>query len=167
MSSPTSREYAVLVATLNHQGDECVLLTRRSESLTKFSGQVSFPGGAKDPEDASLVQAALREAQEEVGLAPESVEVRGELGWFQTGLGHRVKPVTGVITQTFQPIINPAEVDRVLYLPLALLSEDPFEIRGQYQDATGREHPIYTFQFEGFEVWGLTARILRAHFLED
>ena len=166
VTSLTSREYAVLVATLTHGGEECVLLTRRSDQLARFSGQVAFPGGARDPGDASLVHAALREAHEEVGLAPEHVDVQGELDWFHTGLGHRVQPVIGAIPRSFEATPNPAEVDRVIYLPLSILREDPFEIRSWFRDVNRREQPIYTFQYEGLEIWGLTARILRFHFVE-
>lgn len=156
------REFAVLFPILNRLGEECVLLTKRTTRLVHYSGQVSFPGGAREEDDADLKDTALREAQEEIGLARSSVEIFEELRWFRTGLGHRVKPFVGRVQTPVDLTLNPAEVERLLYVPLAVVKSDPFSTRGELND--GR--PIYTFDFEGDEVWGLTARILRHYFVD-
>jgi len=157
-------EFAVLVPLLEHSGEECILLTKRLDSLPQYSGQVSFPGGARDPEDADLAATAIREAGEEVGIAPARISIAAELPWQSTSLGHRVKPFLGRVTPgPLQP--NPEEVERVLYVPVSLVRSDPFRARGTWRDAEGRRRTTYTFEFDGLEVWGLTARILRDHFV--
>lgn len=142
-------------------GVDCVVLTKRTETLSNYSGQVSFPGGRREDGDATLQHTALRETREELGVDPREVEVLTELDWFTTGLGHWVKPFVGRVTGgvSFSP--NPDEVESVFFLPVSVVEADPFSIRDRLPD--GR--PIYTFDFAGHEVWGLTARILRSYFV--
>ena len=161
--SSQSPEFAVLVPLLTRKGEDYVVLTKRTEQLSKYSGQVSFPGGARDRQDATLRHTALRETHEELGLEPTKVELLDELDWFTTGLGHRVKPFVGRLQEAVSFTPNPDEVDQVLYLPVAIVEADPFSIRDKLPD--GR--PIYTFDFQGHEVWGLTAGILRRYFVAD
>jgi 8-oxo-dGTP pyrophosphatase MutT (NUDIX family) len=156
-------EFAVLVAILDHGGQECILLTKRPDSLPQYSGQVCFPGGARDPLDLDLAATAVREAGEEVGIGPERIKLLCELPQQATALGHRVKPFLARVAPG--PIVpNPLEVERVLYVPLSHLKADPFKLRA-FAAGRGKPRSTYTFQFEGCEVWGLTARILREHFV--
>lgn len=157
-------EFAVLVGIIEHRGEECILLTKRPDTLPQYSGQVAFPGGARDPGDPDLAATAIRETGEEVGIAAERITLLGELPWQSTTLGHRVKPYLARVAPG--PVsLSPVEVERILYLPLALLRSDPFRLRGTWIDPEGITRSTYTFQFEGLEVWGLTARILRDHFV--
>ncbi len=157
-------EYAVLVGIIEHEGEDCIILTKRLETLPEYSGHVSLPGGARDPEDRDLFATAVREAGEEVGIAPERIALEAELPLESTSLGHRVKPYLARV-QPGPLVSNPREVERILLLPLALLKSDPFGTRS-WQDPTGKARTTYTFQFEGLEIWGLTARILRQCFIE-
>ncbi len=155
-------EFAVLVPIMDYQGQDCVLLTKRLETLPEYSGQVSFPGGARDPDDSDLQATAVRETGEEVGISAERISLVAEIEWHSTTLGHRVKPfVARVAPGPVKP--NPQEVERIVYLPLALLEQDPFCIR-TWKDRDGRIRSTPSFQFEGLEIWGLTARILQAYF---
>jgi 8-oxo-dGTP pyrophosphatase MutT (NUDIX family) len=157
-------EFAVLIPIIERGGQECILLTKRLDSLPEYSGHVSFPGGARDPGDSDLAATAIRETREEVGISPERISVVGEMDWHSTTLGHRVKPfVARIAPGPVRP--NPLEVDRILYLPLAILERDPFRLR-TWRDESGKARSTYTFQFEGLEIWGLTARILRRCFVK-
>ena len=142
----------------------CVRPERESDT---FSGQVCFPGGAREPEDDSLSACALRETHEELGIAPERVELLAELDWHRTGLGHRVKPFAGRVDPDTPLRLNPNEVQTTLELPTDRIVEDLFQVRGQATAPDGRVHKIHTFDLDGHEVWGLTARILRAYFLPN
>jgi 8-oxo-dGTP pyrophosphatase MutT (NUDIX family) len=152
----------VLVAILEHGGEECVLLTKRPDTLGRYAGQVSFPGGEWDEADADLSDTAIREAGEEVGIGPERITLLAELPWRSTTIGHRVKPfLARVAPGPLEP--HPAEVERILYLPVSVLKSDPFRLR-TWTDPQGNERTTWSFTFEGLEIWGLTARILREHF---
>ena len=109
-SSPP-REFAVLVPILVHEGEECVLLTKRPENLDRYAGQVSLPGGERDPLDKDLKETALRETREEVGIPPERVEILRELGWHETSLLHRVKPFVGRVRAPCSIVPDPLEVE--------------------------------------------------------
>jgi 8-oxo-dGTP pyrophosphatase MutT (NUDIX family) len=113
-------EAAVLVALITGERPG-VLLTKRSSALRRHGGQVSFPGGRIDPEDASPEAAALREAQEEIGLDPLRVKVAGRLTPYVTGTGYRVTPVVGTLARGFTLTLSPFEVESVLELPLETL----------------------------------------------
>ncbi|RMX08580.1 CoA pyrophosphatase [Corticibacter populi] len=155
---------AVLVPIVGH-AQPTVLLTQRAAALRKHSGQIAFPGGRIDPGDVSAEAAALREAQEEIGLAPRRVEVLGELPSYVTGSGFEVVPVVGLVPPGLALHANPGEVDDIFEVPLAYLL-NPANHRHQryrqgevsrewlsmpYQDAAGGERYI----------WGATASILR------
>jgi len=163
---PAFREFAVLIPILLHEGEDCVLLTRRPENLDRYAGQVCLPGGQRDPRDRSLAETALREAQEEVGIPPEQVEILHELGWHETALLHRVKPFVARVRTPCPIVPDPLEVARVLYLSVASITPALFRVRGMWRGPDGRERTIYTFDLDGCEVWGLTARILREAFLD-
>ena len=159
-------QFAVLIPLVEHEGEDQVLLTQRNADLPQYSGQVSFPCGAYEPEDEDLRATALRECFEEVGIRPEQVEIIAQFQWFETGLGHRVLPFAGRVRSPYDLRPSPAEVERIIFVPVALLQRDPFEIRGTFEDSSGNERTIYTFLFDDAEIWGLTARILRHVFVE-
>lgn len=165
MPSPTDpttpREYAVLLPLVEYRQVECVLLTRRSDSLNSHGGEVSLPGGGREVQDESLLATALRETHEEIGIRSEQVEVIGELDRVLTRQGRPVKPFVGRIESPFAPRLNPAEVTELIYLPVEILLEDPFQERQRFRMPSGRVVTLHTFEHEGHEIWGLTAKILR------
>lgn len=141
-----------------------VLLTLRGASLSSHAGQVSFPGGRIDPEDASAEAAALREAQEEIGLDPNQVEIVGRLSDYVTVSGFRVTPVLGLLPRgvSFDALglrPSPDEVDEVFDLPLAVLL-DPAAPRRQTAVFRGRERSFWVWPHPQHYIWGATAAIL-------
>ena len=149
-----------------------VLLTQRTEHLKKHAGQISFPGGRAEPDDASLVATALREAQEEVGLAPERVEVLGSLPTYVTGTGFEVTPVVGLIQAQaheqaelqLQP--DAGEVAHVFEVPLHFLM-DPANHQRHSVEFQGRALSYFSMPWRAqplepeYFIWGATAAMLR------
>ena len=155
---------AVLAAIWEEDGEARVLLTRRGSWLRSHSGQVAFPGGRVD-EGETLLEAALREAQEEVALDPSSVEVIGRLSRMHTiSSGAGIYPFVGILPGRPEVDPNPDEVARVFDVALRdLMAEDVFheEIWGiPSQSDAGTERPIYFFELDGETIWGATARML-------
>lgn len=161
-----TRRFAVLLPILAHEDGPRVLLMKRPERDTdRYSGQVCLPGGALEEEDAGLLDCALREANEELGIPAERVQIIAELQWQETGFRHEVKPFVGWISDPPEIRPNPGEVEDVLYLPISRLTSDLFQPRGTWTDARGEKRELLTFRLEAYEVWGLTARILEDCFL--
>jgi 8-oxo-dGTP pyrophosphatase MutT (NUDIX family) len=161
---PIDRVSAVLAAFFEddeHDDEVYVILTRRGHDLRSHRGEVSFPGGLAEPGE-SLVDAALREAEEEVGLLPGTVEVLGELDHLRTVSSHSfIAPLVAVMTggrPELRP--NPAEVDAVLLVPVAELLLDEV-YREERWTWAGQERSIFFFELVGDTVWGATAAMLR------
>lgn len=148
---------AVLVGFVDRADGPTVLLTQRTAHLADHAGQVSFPGGRVEEEDADITAAALREAEEEVGLRPSSVEVAGTLEDHGTVSGFRVTPVVGVIRPPVAFVPHVHEVVEAFEVPLAFFL-DPANRRIERRLAGGRV--VYAFPYDGRNIWGFTARIL-------
>lgn len=141
-----------------------VLLTKRTAHLKKHAGQVSFPGGRIDPDDASPEFAALREAQEEVGLAPHHVELTGRLGDYVTGTGYRVTPVLGLLPQGMELDLlglspSPDEVEALFVLPLSVLM-DPAAPQRRRAHFRGAWREFWVWPHVDHYIWGATAAML-------
>lgn len=151
----------MLVPLFLRAGELTVTLTLRSADLRAHSGQWSFPGGRVDDEDHDVAAAATREAEEEIGLAPSSVEVLGLLGDVPTPTGYTITPVVGWVDPppaSYSP--NPIEVAEVLELPLRRLREPGVvEVMGDVE-RWGRVFRMLAFRVDGKNIWGATARIL-------
>ena len=145
-----------------------IVLTKRTTHLAKHAGQVSFPGGRIDPEDADAEAAALREAEEEIALAPRHVELAGRLGDYVTGTGYAITPVLGFIAPglTFRP--NPHEVEIVFEFPISILL-DPAAPRRERHFSRDRWRDYWVWPHPKHFIWGATAGILvhRASLLRD
>lgn len=153
------RPAAVLVPIMDLPGGTSILLTRRAETLRHHKGQISFPGGGRDRDDADLAAAALREAQEEVGLDPATVTVIGYLDDYPVLTGFRITPVVGMVRQSFTPVIDPNEVAETFELPLeVLLADDAFERKTMLRG--GVTLPFMELNHAGYRIWGATAGIL-------
>ena len=155
-----ARSAAVLAVLYDGTDGPTVVLTRRAQHLRSHRGEVSFPGGRQEPGE-SLVQAARREAHEEVGLADDGLEVVGELDHLSTFSSRSaIAPFVAVVDHPPQLTPNPAEVERILRVPLAelLLPEVFREERWRLPSA---DRPIYFFELVGDTIWGATARMLR------
>lgn len=153
------RTAAVLVPLFEKGGAVNVLLTRRGSGLRRHASQISFPGGRVDPGESTLA-AALREAEEEVGLAPERVEVLGELSeQLVLVTGFRLTPWVGRVPYPYPFAPHPGEVEEILEAPLELLAR-PGAHRTETMEAFGMEHQVHFFSLGQDTVWGATARVL-------
>ena len=153
------RPAAVLIAVVDHP-QPTVLLTQRSPHLNNHAGQISFPGGKIDAIDASPLDAALREAEEEVGLKREFVEPIGYLDLYGTAFGFRILPTVARVKPGFKLRINHSEVDDAFEVPLAFLM-DPANHQVHSKEFRGMERSYYAMPFAERYIWGATAGILR------
>ncbi|MCU6666506.1 MAG: CoA pyrophosphatase [Silvania sp.] len=158
-ASLNQRQAAVLIPVVRRE-QPGLLLTRRSSQMRKHAGQVAFPGGAVDSTDASLIAAALREAQEEVAIPPEKVEVIGVLPPVDSVTGFQVTPVVGIIPPDLHYHASVDEVESVFEMPLMealrLSRYHPLDIQRR-----GHEHRVWLSWYQHYFVWGMTAGIIR------
>ncbi len=153
------RAAAVLVGIVSRQDGPGVLLTRRHDGLRQHAGQVSFPGGRIEANDASPASAALREASEEVGLLPAHVQLLGYLDPLLTITGFRVVPVLALLDSRFTPVPDPGEVAEAFEVPLELLL-DPERLEKIELTFGGRPRHVLQYRYDQQRIWGVTASIL-------
>jgi 8-oxo-dGTP pyrophosphatase MutT (NUDIX family) len=153
------RPAAVLVPVVDHP-EPSVLLTQRAQHLPDHAGQVSFPGGKIDKNDASPLASALREAEEEIGLARDFVEPIGYLDLYLTTLGYRIVPVIARVRPGFSLTLNTSEVDATFEVPLGYLM-DQNNVERHSRDWQGMTRHYYAISFGERYIWGVTAGILR------
>ncbi|OAL76180.1 coenzyme A pyrophosphatase [Acinetobacter sp. SFB] len=157
-STRTKPAHAAVLIAITDESDPKVLLTRRSIYLSNHAGEVSFPGGKRDPQDTSNIVVALREAYEETALNPFDVQLIGDLPMQKARNGMLVKPVVGLIPPEVNLIGQPSEIDRIFFVSLSSLMKAPpipYEVRYAHQS-------LYfpSLRVENEIVWGLTARML-------
>lgn len=150
---------SVLVPVVARPQELTVLFTRRTEHLKDHSGQVSFPGGRVESRDASPEATALRETQEEIGLAPDRVELLGRLADYHTRTGFRVTPVVGLVTPPFELSPDAFEVEEVFEVPLSFLL-DPANHQRQARVFQGRQVHYFAITYREHYIWGATAGML-------
>lgn len=157
---PQLRDAAVLVPLVERDGGPNIILTQRTETLRSHSGQVAFPGGRIDPEDATPEAAALRETHEEIGIAPERVEVFGRMPDYLTGSGYRIAPIFGLVDPDARVDANPEEVAAIFEVPLAFLMNPANHVR-KSRVWEGQERFFWTMPHGNRYIWGVTAGIIR------
>ena len=151
-------EAAVLVPITRSDEPE-VVLTLRASGLSTHGGEVAFPGGRRDPEDTDLVQTALREAQEEIGLPPGLVEIVGPLSTLVSRHGIQVTPYVGLVPDFVEYTPNDGEIAAVFAVPLAFFRDDPRETTHRI-DYLGRSWYVPSYRYGEYKMWGLTAIML-------
>ncbi|MBE0692105.1 MAG: CoA pyrophosphatase [Aquamicrobium sp.] len=154
------RDAAVLIPVVDRGDEASVILTKRTEKLRSHSGQIAFPGGRLDATDPTPEYAALRETEEEIGLAPRFVEVVGRMPDYVTGSGFRIAPILSVVRPGFRLTINPDEVDDAFEVPLSFLMDPANHNRGS-RIWEEKERYFYTMPFGERHIWGVTAGIIR------
>jgi 8-oxo-dGTP pyrophosphatase MutT (NUDIX family) len=159
------RPAAVLMPIFEEGGEARLVLTKRPETMPSHRGEIAFPGGKIEPGvDRDARDAALREAEEEIGLSPESVDVIAALPPIGTVAGgFLISPFVGIVDGRPAIHADSREVDRVFDVPLSeLLADDVYREERWGPDHDGPEHSVVFFELEGETVWGATARILTA-----
>lgn len=159
---PTDRKLApasVLIAIRAQTGQ--IVLTKRSARLKHHPGQIAFAGGRQDPEDADAIAAALREAEEEIGLSRDQVRVLGTLPPHETVTRYQITPVLALVDGPFTPVPEAREVSEVFEVPFDYVTTQAnFQIQSrQWQ---GRARHYFTVTYGPYYIWGATARILRS-----
>lgn len=156
---------AVLVPVFSTKGQYYILLTRRTEKVKEHKGQISFPGGAYEEEDKTLLNTALRESAEEIGLKPEDVEILGELDDTPSlGSDYVISPFVALIPWPYKFELNKDETDEIIEVPVSALLDN----KRTCQDTeihNGKTLNTYFYRYQGNVIWGATARILH-QFLE-
>jgi 8-oxo-dGTP pyrophosphatase MutT (NUDIX family) len=150
---------AVLVPIID-RAEPTILLTQRTPDLTTHAGQIAFPGGRIETDDANPAAAALREAREETGLAPSLIEPLGYLDLYLTFSGFRILPTVARVKPDFTLTLNPGEVSETFEVPLRFLMT-PDNHRRKTRDWNGIPRDYYEIPFENRYIWGITAGILR------
>jgi len=153
------RPAAVLVALVERGTEISVLLTRRTDHLEHHPGQISFPGGHIEETDQDAVAAALRETHEEIGVAPERIQVLGRLDDYVTRTGFHVTPVVAAIRPPLDLTPDPHEVDAVFEVPLAFFL-DPANHHRHERVYEGVARSFYAMPYEDYYIWGATAGML-------
>ena len=156
----SARPAAVLVPLVAHASGLTVLLTRRAAAMREHSGQIAFPGGKIDTEDGSPLAAALREAEEEIGLNRRHIELLGYLDAYQTGTGFRIQPVVALVTPPFTLALHAGEVEAAFEVPLMFLM-DAANHQRHSRKFSGHERFFYAMPWGEHFLWGATAGILR------
>ena len=153
---------AVLVPITEHDGRPHLVFAKKSDGVPHHKGQFSFPGGVVEQRDASRVEAALREAWEEIRLPAEAVEVLGLLDDTETrATPFIITPVVGIVTEAVDFVPDGREIERVIEVPLETLA-DPAIFRAETWERRGESHEVYFYQVSPDDlVWGATARIVK------
>ncbi len=152
---------AVLIGLIPRDGDYGVQLTLRPDTMAQHPGQVAFPGGRLDPEDESVLDAALRESEEEIGLRRSQVEIVGRSRGYLTGTGYLIAPFVGLIDPGFQADPHPEEVADAFETPLSfLMNPANHELHKVFWK--GRDREYFAMPHNGRYIWGATAGMIRA-----
>ncbi len=149
---------AVLIA-FTQRPDPGLILTQRPLRMSRHAGQVAFPGGRLDPGDIDAVAGALREAQEEIALPPQDVDIIGQMGRYRTGTAFEIEPVVSIIPPDLPLVPAAGEVEAIFEVPLSYLL-DPANLAIKAADWQGVERRYYEMMWQNFRIWGITAAIM-------
>lgn len=160
MKRDRNRGQAAVLIPIDVTGEPELILTLRSSDLDAHPGEVALPGGRHDEEDETLLQTALRETHEEIGLAPKNVKIIGELRPFISKFGLVVSPFVGLIESKIELVANPDELETIFSVPINWLLDDP-RTATNVIERNGETHSYPEYHYQGHRIWGLTAIILK------
>lgn len=161
IDDPRMRRAAVLLPLFQDHGEGYVLFTRRTDTVEHHKGQISLPGGSEDTADEDARATALRETEEELGIAPAQVEILGALNDVYTVVsGFVITPFVGIIPYPVPLRVNPHEIAEVLTVPLATF-RDPGRLRVEEREREGERLTVYFYYHGTHEIWGATGRIMK------
>lgn len=158
---PSRKLAGVLAPLYRHEGEYRMVFTKRSDRMLHHRGQISFPGGGHEPDDNTLLDTALRESDEEIGLNPSHVTVLGQLDdLLTTGSNYLIRPYVGLIPYPYPFELDKRETDYLIEVPLHFLRQHnpPRQIMREHE---GRVVESYFFDYEGHVIWGATGKILK------
>ena len=150
---------AVLIGMIDRPDGLSILLTQRTAHLADHAGQIALPGGRIEASDPDHVFAALREAEEEVGLPPSHVEVLGRLDTYLTRTGFAITPIVGLVRPSFTLQLDAFEVAEAFEVPLSFVI-DPANHERQSRELRGEMRSFFVLPYRGRHIWGVTAAIL-------
>lgn len=153
------KDAAVLIPLVEQDDGLHLVFTERSPHLTQHAGQVSFPGGRRDPGDRDLAHTALRESWEEIGLASDDVTVYGALMRMPTITGYHVTVYVGEFDHPYELVANPDEIAAIFHASLERIADETIH-RVEHQQWSGRTYPVHYFDYHGHTVWGATGLML-------
>ena len=162
VESSDFKEYknaAVLILFMEIDSSPHVLLTLRTDTVSTHKGQVSFPGGGFDPSDKSLLDTALRETMEEVGIIPDEIEILGEFDEYISIAGFHVYCYVGALNKIQEYNPSKDEIDRMLEVPFSIFYNEEYA-RCEKMFFGGRDYDVHFYDYNDAVIWGLTARIL-------
>ncbi len=158
LTAPNGKEAAVLIALQDLAGEANFLFTRRTQTVATHKGQISFPGGVRERQDRDLIETALRETEEEIGVAREEVEVLGEFHDYLAVTDLLVRSVVGIVPGDVEFRLFPEEVAYVLQVPVRFFQTTVPVVEQRLVQGQARD--VYYFDYEGETIWGLTALIV-------
>lgn len=153
---PVHLPEAAVLMPFTDRPDPELILTVRSAGMPTHAGEVAFPGGKRDPVDQDLLSTALRESHEEVGLAPQEVEVLGQLSPLASRFGMKVTPFVGIVPDDVPLLPEQREIDQIFRVPLGFFLDTRPDLSSPI-DFYGKRFRIPTYHYEGKRIWGLTA----------
>ena len=159
IDDPSLVPAAVLLLLYPKEGDYCVLLNKRTQLVEHHKGEISFPGGRKDDEDATLVDTALRETHEEMGIAPGDVDVLGQVDDMPTNTNYLMSTFVGTIPYPYDFAPSKIEVAEILEAPISVLT-DPRWFKFEVRLIQGQPLESPEFNYQGHRIWGATGRVL-------
>jgi len=159
LASAAAPMHAAVLIAVTDRAEPGVILTQRTETLSRHPGQVAFPGGRIDPGDAGPVAAALREAEEEIALPRGLVTVIGESDHYRTITGFEVTPVIGVVPPDLVLVPSAAEVAQVFEVPLGFVLDTANHVEATVE-FQGRNRHYYEISWDGHRIWGATAAMI-------
>lgn len=152
-------EASVLISLFDQGSEPAFLLTKRSQNVASYKGHISFPGGMRESSDSTLVDTALREANEEIGIKSSQVRVLGEFNDYLSNEGYVIHTVLGFFEDASCLEPHPDEVEYLLPIPVKFFNENP--PRTEIWERGGERFEVYFYDYQGEIIWGLTARMIK------